>query len=219
MRCMSSMARRLRLPPLESHITICSDQPRVCHSRIPRLSKSSLIASVRDASTRPLSILPRSINNVDQRLSRVEKALDTLSSAINASLNSSAASRGISEAPSHSATSDSDATASLSRMGETFAPELTLDDSHSFSYLGEASRHLDIIKNKSPQRQLAEHQAAATALQDLSKSLTTVSIQPPCTNPVSFESLNGYYVPSRAAGYNLISCTSTHSTQTQSFKS
>ncbi|KAL7813530.1 fungal-specific transcription factor domain-containing protein [Trichoderma aethiopicum] len=156
------------------------------------------------APTKPLLSSPQNTNNVDQRLSRVEKALDSLSDAINASLNTSAAGRGVSEAPSTSAKSDSEVPTLLSREDKD-APELTLDDSHSFSYLGEASRHLNVIKNRSSQQHLTEHQAAATALQDLSKSLTRVSIQQPCPNPVSFESLNGYYIPSRAAGYNLIS--------------
>ncbi|KAK4063845.1 hypothetical protein Trihar35433_8553 [Trichoderma harzianum] len=152
------------------------------------------------------TILPQNSSNVDQRLSRVEKALDTLSDVISTSLVNSAGNRGVSEAPSSTTRSDAEATTSYRMpIGEVDAPELTLDDSHSFAYLGEASRHLNAIKNKSLQGRLAEHQAASTALQDLSKSLTTVSLQQPRTDAAAFESLNGYYVPSRAAGYNLIS--------------
>ncbi|KAL6855638.1 fungal-specific transcription factor domain-containing protein [Trichoderma novae-zelandiae] len=185
----------------------CRPWPGECvYHRLSPISQSPQTTTpLNDPTKAPALILPQKTNNVDQRLSRVERALDTLSDAINASLTTSAASRGHSEAPSLSANSDSEAAAYRPRTDEDCAPELTLDDSHSFSYLGEASRHLDLIKNNSSQRRLAEHQAAATALQDLSKSLTTVSIQPPRTDPVSFESLNGYYVPSRAAGYHLIS--------------
>ncbi|KAK4077721.1 uncharacterized protein Triagg1_3415 [Trichoderma aggressivum f. europaeum] len=152
------------------------------------------------------TILPQNTSNVDQRLSRVEKALDTLSDVINTSLISSAGNRGVSEAPSSTTRSNVEAATSYrTPIGEEDAPELTLDHSHSFSYLSEASRHLDVIKNMSRQGRLAEHQAASSALQDLSKSLTTVSLQQPRTDAAAFESLNGYYVPSRAAGYNLIS--------------
>ncbi|KAL6882298.1 hypothetical protein HDV57DRAFT_509468 [Trichoderma longibrachiatum] len=100
-----------------------------------RLSPTSQPAQTTPVSQpRPPSILPKNTNNVDQRLSRVEKALDTLSDAINASLNTSAANRGVSEASSISAESDPKVPTFLSREGED-APELTLDDSHSFSYL------------------------------------------------------------------------------------
>lgn len=169
-----------------------------------------LIPNIRvEPAKKETTILPQSSNNVDQRLSRVEKALDTLSDVINTSLVGSAGNRGVSEAPSNTTRSDAEAATSYRPpIGEVDTPQLTLDDSHSFAYLSEASRHLDVIKNKSLRGRLAEHQAASTALQDLSKSLTTVSLQQPRTDAVAFESLNGYYVPSRAAGYNLISCPS-----------
>lgn len=104
---------------------------------------------------------------VDQRLSRVEKALETLSETINTSLNS-VNKHGDSITPPTTTKSDNEAIPSYQPSAES--PELTLDESHSFAYLGEASRHLELIKSKSLHEQLAEHQAASTALQDLSKS-------------------------------------------------
>ncbi|KAL7812758.1 hypothetical protein V8C26DRAFT_436739 [Trichoderma gracile] len=87
-----------------------------------------------DDSTKPPSTFSQNINNVDQRLSRVEKALDTLSDAINASLTPSTASRGVSDASYMSSHPDVDVLTPRSRIGED-APELFLDDAHSFSYL------------------------------------------------------------------------------------
>ncbi|KAL7794120.1 fungal-specific transcription factor domain-containing protein [Trichoderma afarasin] len=185
----------------------CRPWPGECvYHRLGPISKSHETVTTAEPAKKEATILPQNSSNVDQRLSRVEKALDTLSDVINTSLVSSAGNRGVSEAPSSTTRSDAEATTSYRTLiGEIDAPQLTLDDSHSFAYLSEASRHLDVIKNKSLQGRLAEHQAASTALQDLSKSLTTVSLQQPRTDAAAFESLNGYYVPSRAAGYNLIS--------------
>ncbi|UKZ52670.1 hypothetical protein TrVGV298_006451 [Trichoderma virens] len=173
----------------------CRPWPGECvYHRLTPVSKPNEPVNANEPVKSAARIPLQNSSNVDQRLSRVEKALDTLSSVINTSLISSAGTRGISEAPSITTKSDSEAATSYRpQMGEVGSPELTLDDSHSFAYLGEASRHLDIIKNKSLQGQLAEHQAASTALKDLSKSLTTVSLQPPPTDASSFESLNGYY--------------------------
>lgn len=142
---------------------------------------------------------------VDQRLSRVEKALETLSETINTSLNKNADS----ETPSTTTKSDNEAAPSYQPPAEALnIPELALDDSHSFAYLGEASRHLESIKSKSLHEQLAEHQAASTALHDLSKSLTTINLQPPYNDAASFEFVNGYSIPSKPIGYRLISCMS-----------
>ncbi|KKP05314.1 hypothetical protein THAR02_02580 [Trichoderma harzianum] len=185
----------------------CRPWPGECvYHRLSPVSKSNETVTTVETAKKEATILPQSSSNVDQRLSRVEKALDTLSDVINTSLVSSAGNRGASEAPSSTTRSDAEAATSYrTQIREIDAPELTLDDSHSFAYLSEASRHLDVIKNKSLQGRFAEHQAASSALQDLSKSLTTVSLQQPRTDAAAFESLNGYYVPSRAAGYNLIS--------------
>lgn len=154
---------------------------------------------------------PQFSKGVDQRLSRVEKALETLSETINTSLNS-ANKNADSKTPSTTTKSDNEAASSYQTSPESStAPELTLDDSHSFAYLGEASRHLELIKSKSLHEQLAEHQAASTALQDLSISLTTINLQPPYNDTASFEFINGYYIPSKPTGYRLISCMSTYS--------
>ncbi|KAK1239974.1 hypothetical protein MKX08_007416 [Trichoderma sp. CBMAI-0020] len=138
---------------------------------------------------------------VDQRLSRVEKALENLSETINTSLNKKADS----ETPSIRTKSPPEAASSHQRPAEAFdSPELTLDDSHSFAYLGEASRHLESIKSQSIHEQVAEHQAASTALQDLSKSLTTINLQRPYNDTDSFELINGFSIPSKPIGYRLI---------------
>jgi hypothetical protein len=139
---------------------------------------------------------------VDQRLSRVEKALETLSETINTSLNKNA------ESETPSITTRSDHEAASSHQPPADSPELTLDDSHAFAYLGEASRHLESIKSQSVPEQLPEHQAASIALQDLSKSLTTITLQPPYNDTASFELVNGYSIPSKPIGYRLISCMS-----------
>ncbi|KAL7918398.1 fungal-specific transcription factor domain-containing protein [Trichoderma austrokoningii] len=137
---------------------------------------------------------------VDQRLSRVEKALETLSETLNTSLNKNAADTPSTSTKSHEATPSYRPSAEAVNI-----PELTLDDSHSFAYLGEASRHLESIKSNSFDEQLAEHQAASTALLDLSKSLTTINLQPPYNDTATFEFINGYSIPSKPIGYRLIS--------------
>jgi hypothetical protein len=142
---------------------------------------------------------------VDQRLSRVEKALETLSETINTSLNKNADS----QAPSLAIKSHHEPPTSYKPPAEALnSPELTLDDSHSFAYLGEASRHLESIKSHTSHEQLAEHQAASTALQDLSEALTTINLQPPFNDVASFEFIDGYSIPSKPIGYRLISCMS-----------
>ncbi|KAL7944065.1 fungal-specific transcription factor domain-containing protein [Trichoderma barbatum] len=185
----------------------CRPWPGECvYHRLAPVSKPGETVTTNEAAKPEAVILAQRPSNVDQRLSRVEKALDSLSDVISTSLITSGGNRGVSEAPSTTAKSDSEkSTLSRPQLGEVDAPKLALDESHSFAYLAEASRRLDAIKNKTPQGQLAQHQAASTALQDLSNSLTTVSLKPPRTDAASFEALNGYYVPARAAGYNLIS--------------
>ncbi|EHK47021.1 hypothetical protein TRIATDRAFT_46040, partial [Trichoderma atroviride IMI 206040] len=80
---------------------------------------------------------------VDQRLSRVEKALETLSETINTSLNKNADSE-----PPSITTKSHEAAPSHQPPAEAFeSPELTLDDSHSFAYLGEALTLSDFLQN------------------------------------------------------------------------
>ncbi|KAH0489927.1 hypothetical protein TgHK011_001418 [Trichoderma gracile] len=66
---------------------------------------------IRDDSTKPPSIFPQNINDVD-----VEKALDTLSNAISASLTPSTASRGVSDASYTSSHPDVEMPTPLSRI-------------------------------------------------------------------------------------------------------
>lgn len=170
--------------------------------RVSRVNLGLIICNRNEPAKLAASTPIQYSKGVDQRLSRVEKALETLSETINTSLNKNADS----ETPSITTKSDHEAAQSYQPPADS--PELTLDDSHSFAYLGEASRHLESIKSQSVHEQLAEHQAASTALQDLSKSLTTIDLQPPYNDTASFELINGYSIPSKPIGYRLISCTS-----------
>lgn len=199
----------MRLSPADNDVAVRWAWLHVCNSTF--LMLESLTLHDRSEAAKPATRLSSNYpSSVDQRLSRVEKALETLSETINTSLTRSVEER---EGPeTRSIKSDREATgSSRPQSGGLAVAELTLDDSHSFAYLGEASRHLELIKNKSPQQPLTEHQAASTALQDLSKSLTTVSLQPPFTDESPSVSPNSYYIPSRPVGYKLISCMSIHS--------
>ncbi|KAM6476984.1 hypothetical protein HDV62DRAFT_383773 [Trichoderma sp. SZMC 28011] len=91
----------------------CRPWPGECvYHRLGPVSKSTETVTTAEPAKKEATILPQNSSNVDQRLSRVEKALDTLSDVINTSLVSSAGNRGVSEAPSSTTRSDAEATTS-----------------------------------------------------------------------------------------------------------
>ncbi|KAH8124604.1 fungal-specific transcription factor domain-containing protein [Trichoderma asperelloides] len=168
----------------------CRPWPGECiYHRLNPIAQSDKLCSTNEPAKLAANTSLQYSRGVDQRLSRVEKALETLSETINTSLNS-VNKHGDSITPPTTTKSDNEAVPSYQPSAES--PELTLDESHSFAYLGEASRHLELIKSKSLHEQLAEHQAASTALQDLSKSLTTINLQPPYNDTASFEFINDF---------------------------
>ncbi|KAL6797427.1 hypothetical protein GGI42DRAFT_362075 [Trichoderma sp. SZMC 28013] len=91
----------------------CRPWPGECvYHRLGPVSKSNETVTTAEPAKKEATILPQNSSNVDQRLSRVEKALDTLSDVINTSLISSAGNRGVSEAPSSTTRSDAEAATS-----------------------------------------------------------------------------------------------------------
>ncbi|KAL7908242.1 hypothetical protein GGI35DRAFT_469961 [Trichoderma velutinum] len=91
----------------------CRPWPGECvYHRLGPGSKSHETVTTPEPARKEATILPQNPNNVDQRLSRVEKALGTLSDVINTSLVSSAGNRGVSEAPSSTTRSDAEAVTS-----------------------------------------------------------------------------------------------------------
>ncbi|KAL6898655.1 fungal-specific transcription factor domain-containing protein [Trichoderma evansii] len=192
--CSANVANQSRCSREFPKCAACRPWPGECiYHRLNPIAQPDKLCSTNEPAKLVANTSLQYSRGVDQRLSRVEKALETLSETINTSLNS-VNKNADSKAPSTTTKSDNGAASSSYQPSPESlnTPELTLDDSHSFAYLGEACRHLELIKSKSLHEQLAEHQAASTALQDLSKSLTTINLQPPYNDAASFEFINDF---------------------------
>ncbi|KAL7957266.1 hypothetical protein V8C34DRAFT_325373 [Trichoderma compactum] len=91
----------------------CRPWPGECvYHRLGPVSMSDETVTTAEPAKKETTILPQNSSNVDQRLSRVEKALDTLSDVTNTSLVGSAGNRRASEAPSSTTRSDAEAATS-----------------------------------------------------------------------------------------------------------
>lgn len=93
-------------------------------------------------------------------------------------------------------------------------PRLAVNQFHSFAAMDQAAQDLKSLQAQLESDGTIDHRTATASLQDLSKSLTTVSLE--ADHLAGDQARKGFYVPSKVMGYKLMSrkhLTHTHITR------
>ncbi|KAF5003195.1 hypothetical protein FDECE_10263 [Fusarium decemcellulare] len=131
------------------------------------------------------------IRDIDERLRNVEQTIQNLSSAVDRILEAVTPAN---LTDGSNAAVKGDKTLTSSAIESQKEPGLYLGPSNSFSFLGETPANIDAVARPSTP---LDHQNAMSELQYLSTSLRTAVISKQDTK-------DGFYIPSKAVGYQLI---------------
>ncbi|KAF4975331.1 hypothetical protein FZEAL_7864 [Fusarium zealandicum] len=191
--CDHCRQRKLRCSRDLPKCNACEPWPGTCnYSRehaVPNLKPAGSEAS----STESISMLTLKAESIDQRLQKVEAAIQGLAVTVNKILEVVVPSKPTAHTPT-ATTATTKQIYPLSPYKCEKAPELSLGPSHSFSFLGETPAHIEaVVRAGTP----LAHQSALSELQHLSASLRTAKVD-------KEEIVQKFHVPLKAAGYQMI---------------
>ncbi|KAK2041079.1 hypothetical protein LZ31DRAFT_586737 [Colletotrichum somersetense] len=168
----------------------CKPWPGSCDYKRDKLEPKLGVTNVNDRPKPPIAIIPSSI---EQRLQSIESSLQKLTEAVERVLEAT------SEKPflgNNSTTPRTTHANDIRASKDERTPGLFLGPSHSFSFLKEASNNIETASRASTP---FAYQHAHSELQFLSSSLTTATVK---TEGVGDD--EGFFIPSKALGYQLI---------------
>ncbi|KAK2013629.1 hypothetical protein LZ32DRAFT_557688 [Colletotrichum eremochloae] len=168
----------------------CKPWPGSCDYTRDKPAPTPVVMQFNDRSKMSSAIHPSSI---EQRLQSIESSLQKLTEAVERVLEATTAK----PVPGHNETTPRVArTSNIRALKDEGSPGLFVGPSHSFSFLKEASNNIEAASRASTP---SAYQHARSELQFLSTSLTTATTK---TEGVSHD--EGFFIPSKALGYQLI---------------
>ncbi|KAK1987780.1 hypothetical protein LZ30DRAFT_579566 [Colletotrichum cereale] len=170
----------------------CKPWPGSCDYTRDKPTPTSGTTHVNDRQKPPCAVNPSSI---EQRLQNIENSLQKLSEAVEKVLQATTAK----PSPDNNGTTPIVTQASdihALKLKDERTPGLFVGPSHSFSFLKEASNNIETASQSSTP---FAYQHARSELQFLSTSLTTATV-----NAEGVGDNEGFFIPSKASGYQLI---------------